>query len=192
MQELVHHSTQALELHLNKLNKVQALYLSKSFDFDSGFDDFLQELLEYFRAKGNTTCESEVLKILNMISTIKRGFNPVKMEKIDVGKRNLLYGFSFNGIENTHGIITELLKKELKKLDEAEELISGLILSLYQSGILDDAKIKELNSVSKIEVFWNQLLNQNTTIVGINKKLRLTLLSEDIYLIIEKVLTRIS
>lgn len=192
MQELVHHSTQALELHLNKLNKVQALYLSKSFDFDSGFDDFLQELLEYFRAKGNTTCESEVLKILNMISTIKRGFNPVKMEKIDVGKRNLLYGFSFNGIENTHGIITELLNKELKKLDEAEELISGLILSLYQSGILDDAKIKQLNSVSKIEVFWNQLLNQNTTIGGINKKLRLTLLSEDIYLIIEKVLTRIS
>jgi len=192
MQELVHHSTQALELHLNKLNKVQALYLAKSFDFDSGFDDFLQELLEYFRAKGNTTCESEVLKILNMISTIKRGFNPVKMEKIDVGKRNLLYGFSFNGIENTHGIITELLNKELKKLDEAEELISGLILSLYQSGILDDAKIKELNSVSKIEVFWNQLLNQNTTIAGINKKLRLTLLSEDIYLIIEKVLTRIS
>ncbi|MNU12141.1 hypothetical protein D3C71_01630 [compost metagenome] len=192
MQELVHHSTQALELHLNKLNKVQALYLSKSFDFDSGFDDFLQELLEYFRAKGNTTCESEVLKILNMISTIKRGFNPVKMEKIDVGKKNLLYGFSFNGIENTHGIITELLNKELKKLDEAEELISGLILSLYQSGILDDAKIKELNSVSKIEVFWNQLLNQNITIAGINKKLRLTLLSEDIYLIIEKVLTRIS
>jgi len=192
MQELVHHSTQALELHLNKLNKVQTLYLAKSFDFDSGFDDFLQELLEYFRAKGNTTCESEVLKILNMISTIKRGFNPVKMEKIDVGKRNLLYGFSFNGIENTHGIITELLNKELKKLDEAEELISGLILSLYQSGILDDAKIKELNSVSKIEVFWNQLLNQNTTIAGINKKLRLTLLSEDIYLIIEKVLTRIS
>ncbi|WP_411811330.1 hypothetical protein ACLB9Y_15360 [Chryseobacterium scophthalmum] len=192
MQELVHHSTQALELHLNKLNKVQALYLAKSFDFDSGFDDFLQELLEYFRAKGNTTCESEVLKILNMISIIKRGFNPVKMEKIDVGKRNLLYGFSFNGIENTHGIITELLNKELKKLDEAEELISGLILSLYQSGILDDAKIKELNSVSKIEVFWNQLLNQNTTIAGINKKLRLTLLSEDIYLIIEKVLTRIS
>ncbi|REC57150.1 hypothetical protein DRF62_01075 [Chryseobacterium piscium] len=192
MQELVHHSTQALELHLNKLNKVQALYLSKSFDFDSGFDDFLQELLEYFRAKGNTSCVSEVLKILNMISTIKRGFNPVKMEKIDVGKRNLLYGFSFNGIENIHGIITELLNKELKKLDEAEELISGLILSLYQNGILDDVKIKELNSVSKIEVFWNQLLNQNTTIAGINKKLRLTLLSEDIYLIIEKVLTRIS
>lgn len=192
MQELVHHSTQALELHLNKLNKVQALYLSKSFDFDSGFDDFLQELLEYFRAKGNTTCESEVLKILNMISTIKRGFNPVKMEKIDVGKRNLLYGFSFNGIENTHGIIIELLNKELKKIDEAEELISGLILSLYQNGILDDVKIKELNTVSKIEAFWNQLLNQNTTIAGINKKLRLTLLSEDIYLIIEKVLTRIS
>lgn len=192
MQELIHHSTQTLELHLDKLNKVQELYLSKSFDFDAGFDDYLQELLEYFKAKGNTSYESEVLKIMNMISTIKRGFNPVKMERIDTGKRNLLYGFSFNGIENIHGFLNELLAKEQRKLDEGEELLSGLILSLYQNGILDDLKIKDLNSIPKIEAFWNQLLSQNTTIAGINKKLRLTLLAEDIYLIFEKVFVKLS
>lgn len=192
MQELIHHSTQTLELHLDKLNKVQELYLSKSFDFDASFDDYLQELLEYFKAKGNTTYKSEVLKIMNMISTIKRGFNPVKMERIDTGKRNLLYGFSFNGIENIHGFLHELLAKEQRKLDEGEELLSGLILSLYQNGILDDLKIKDLNSIPKIEAFWNQLLLQNITIAGINKKLRLTLLAEDIYLILEKVFAKLS
>jgi len=191
MQELVHHSTQTLEFHLDKLNKVQELYLSKSFDFDAHFEAFLHHLLDYFKAKGNTTYESEVLKIMSMISTVKRGFNPVKMEKVNVGKRDLIYGFSFNGIESIHGFLTDLLSKEQRKLDESEELLSGLMISMYQNGILNDAKINELNSIAKIELFWNQLLPQNTTIAGINKKLRLTLLSEDIYLILEKILAKL-
>ncbi|RZJ46979.1 MAG: hypothetical protein EOO19_09830 [Chryseobacterium sp.] len=192
MQELVHHSTQILEFHLGKLNEVQELYLYKSFDFDAHFDAFLHDLLDYFKAKGNTTYESEVLKIMSMISNAKRGFNPVKMERVNVGKRDLVSGFSFNGIENIHGFLRDLLSKEHRKLDESEELLSGLIISMYQNGILDDAKIKELNSIAKIEIFWNQLLPQNTTIAGINKKLRLTLLAEDIYLIIEKIFAKIS
>lgn len=192
MQELIHHSTQTLEFHLDKLNKVQEFYLSKSFDFDAHFEAFLHELLDYFKAKGNTTYESEVLKIMSTISTVKRGFNPVKMEKVSIGKRDLVSGFSFSGIENIHGFLIELLTKEQKKLDEAEELLSGLMISMYQNGILDDAKIKDLNSILKIETFWNQLISQNTTIAGINKKLRLTLLAEDIYLLIEKICTKIS
>lgn len=191
MQELVHHSTQTLEFHLDKLNKVQELYLSKSFDFDLHFDAFLHDLLDYFKAKGNTTYESEILKIMSMISTMKRGFNPVKLEKVTFGKRDLVSGFSFNGIENIHGILTDLLSKEQRKLDEAEELLSGLFVSMYQNGILDNAKIEDLNSIAKIETFWNQLLSQNTSIAGINIKLRLTLLSEDIYLIIERIITKL-
>lgn len=192
MQELVHHSTQTLEFHLDKLNKVQELYLSKSFDFDAHFESFLHDLLDYFKAKGNTTYESEVLKIMSTVSTVKRGFNPVKMEKVNVGKRDLVSGFSFNGIENIHGFLIDLLSKERRKLEESEELLSGLIISMYQNGILDDDKIKELHKISKIETFWNQLLPQNTTIAGINKKLRLTLLAEDIYLILEKIFAKIS
>lgn len=192
MQELIHHTTQTLEFHLDQLNKVQEVYLAKSFDFDSQFDAFLHQLLDYFKTKGNTTYESEVLKIMSMIETVKRGFNPVKLENISSGKRNLTHGFSFNGIEIIHGFLTELLAKEQKKLDESEELLSDLMISLYQNNILDDAKIKELNSVIKIAQFWEQLLSQNISIAGINKKLRLNLLSEDIYLIIEKILTKIT
>lgn len=192
MQELIHHSTQTLEFHLGKLNEVQEFYLSKSYDFDAHFEAFLHDLLDYFKAKGNTTYESEVLKIMSMISTVKSGFNPVKMEKVNMGKRDLISGFSFNGIESVHGFLTDLLSKEQRKLDESEELLSGLIISMYQKGILDDAKIKDLNSIAKIETFWNQLLPQNTTIAGINKKLRLTLLAEDIYLILEKIFAKLS
>jgi hypothetical protein len=191
MQELVHHTIQKIQELLEHFNKVQELYLSKSFDFDGQFEAFLHEFLDYLKTKGNTTYESEVLKVMNMISTVKRGFNPVQMEKIASGKRELLWGFSFNGMESIHGFLMEMYAKEQKKLDEAEELLSGLVVSLYQNGILDDKIVQDLNSVPKIEVFWTSLVNQNTQISGINKKLRLTMISEDIFLVLEKVLLKL-
>jgi hypothetical protein len=113
-----------------------------------------------------------------MVSTVKRGFNPIKMEKI-TGRR-IFWGFSFNGIESIYDILMEIYTKETKKLDDAEELISGIIVSLYQNGILDDEKLKELNSVSKIESFWTSLVARIRRSL-INKKLRLTVIPEDIF-----------
>ncbi|MCW1964719.1 hypothetical protein [Chryseobacterium viscerum] len=191
MQELIHFTVQKIKELLEHFNEVQALYLSKSFDFDARLDVFLNEVLEYFRTKGNTSHESEVLKIMNMISTVKRGFNPIKMEKIITGRRELLGGFSFNGMESMYDILMEIYTKENKKLDDAEELISGIIVSLYQNGILDDEKLKDMNSVPKIERFWTSLVEQNTAMSGINKKLRLTIIPEDIFLILEKVFLKL-
>ncbi|KAA2215431.1 hypothetical protein [Chryseobacterium sediminis] len=191
MQELIHFTVQKIKELLEHFNEVQGLYLSKSFDFDTRFDVFLNEVLEYFRTKGNTSHESEVLKIMNMISTVKRGFNPIKMEKIITGRREILGGFSFNGIESIYDILMEIYTKENKKLDDAEELISGIIVSLYQNGILDDEKLKEMNSVDKIERFWTSLVEQNTAISGINKKLRLSVIPEDIFLILEKIFLKL-
>jgi len=191
MQELIHFTVQKIKELLEHFNEVQVLYLSKSFDFDAQFDVFLNEVLEYFHAKGNTSHESEVLKVMNMIATVKRGFNPIKMEKIVSGRRELLGGFSFNGIESIYEVLMEIYTKENKKLDDAEELISGIIVSLYQNGILNDEKLKEMNSVPKIENFWNSLVEQNAAISGINKKLRLSVIPEDIYLILEKVFLKL-
>ncbi|SIR17668.1 hypothetical protein [Chryseobacterium sp. RU33C] len=191
MQELIHFTVQKIKELLEQFNEVQSLYLSKSFDFDTRFDGFLNEVLEYFRTKGNASYESEVLKIMNMIATVKRGFNPIKMEKIVSGRRELLGGFSFNGMESIYDILMEIYTKENKKLDEAEELISGIIVSLYQNGILDDEKLKDMNSVPKIESFWNSLVVQNAAISGINKKLRLSIIPEDIFIILEKVFLKL-
>ncbi len=191
MQELIHFTVQKIKELLEHFNEVQALYLSKSFDFDARFDAFLNEVLEYFRAKGNTSQESEVLKVMNMIATVKRGFNPIKMEKIVSGRRELLGGFSFNGIESIYEILMEIYTKENKKLDDAEELISGIIVSLYQNGILDDEKLKEMNTVPKIENFWNTLVEHNEAISGINKKLRLSVIPEDIFLVLEKIFLKL-
>ena len=50
----------------------------------------------------------------------------------------MLAGFSFNGMESIYDILMEIYMRGKQKLEDAEELISGIIVSLYQNGILDD------------------------------------------------------
>ncbi|WP_158837931.1 hypothetical protein [Polaribacter sp. L3A8] len=192
MQEFIHHKVEIYQGFLKDFNKIQTLLGNRSFEFERRFDEFTQTLLSYFQTSGNTTVESEILKIVNSVFTVKKGFNPVKMEKIQTGRREMYWGFSFSATESIFEILMELMNKEKVKLEEGEELVSNLILMLIQNNIMDDAKIAELNTITKIEVYWNLIIKQNESIAGINKKLRMTLLAEDIYLLFEKNLAKIN
>lgn len=191
MQELVHHTVQKVEALFTQLNKVQEFYQTKSYDFENQLEKFLQDFLQYARTKGNNAQESEILKTMNMIATVKRGFNPIKLEKIQTGKRDLFWGLAFNGLEHIHELLREIHQKEKRKIDEGEEILSNLLVSLYQNGIINDDQLRTLDTIPKIAAFWNQLLAQNASIMGINKKLRLQLIPEDIYLILERTILRI-
>ena len=192
MQEFIHHKVEIYEDFLKDFNKTQILLGSRSFEFERHFDEFSHSLLSYFQTSGNTPVEAEILKIMNTVSTVKKGFNPVKMEKILTGRREMYWGFAFSATESIFEILMKLLDTEKIKLNEGGELISGLILSLIQNNILDDAKIAELNSIANIELYWTQIIAQNESISNINKKLRMTLLSEDIYLLFEDNLAKIN
>jgi hypothetical protein len=88
--------------------------------------------------------------------------------------------------------LQEVYKKEITKLEEGEEILSNLILNLCQQGVLSDEKLKDLDTIPKIEVYWSYLLSQNGTISVINKKLLTNLIPEDIYLLVEKVVYKIT
>ncbi len=192
MKELIHNKVRVIDEFFTEFNQIQKLYVEKSFDFEHRFNLFLANLSDYFEKRGENSKESEILRIKSMLQTVKRGFNPSKMEKIDSGKRELLWGFSYNGIESLDLLLQEIYKKEVSKLEEGEEILSNLILNFYQQGVLTDEKLKDLDSIPKIEVFWSYLLSQNGSISLINKKLLTNLISEDIYLLLEKVIYKIT
>ena len=192
MKELIHNKVRVIDEFFTEFNQIQKLYVEKSFDFEHRFNLFLANLSDYFEKRGENSKESEILRIKSMLQTVKRGFNPSKMEKIDSGKRELLSGFSYNGIESLDLLLQEIYKKEVSKLEEGEEILSNLILNFYQQGVLTDEKLKDLDSIPKIEVFWSYLLSQNGSISLINKKLLTNLISEDIYLLLEKVIYKIT
>lgn len=191
MQEFIHHKIRVIEELISKFNSVQQSYNEKSFDYDARLNEFLKELLEYFKSRVDNMNESEILNSIGTIQTIKRGFNPVKMQKIESSRRELFWGFAFTVQESTLEILRKLYEKEKQKLDDGEELITNLILTLHQNKLLTDEKIQELDSVHKIETYWTFLLTQNGTISSINKKLRMSMIVEDIYLLFEKSLSKI-
>lgn len=192
MQEFIHNKVKVIEELFTEFNQIQRLYAEKSYEFESRFTDFLNKLSDYFNNRGDQAKESEVLRVTNMLQTVKRGFNPTKMEKVNTGRRELLWGFAYNGIENLDSLLQEIHIKETSKLEEGDEIISGLILNLIQQGFLTDQKLQELNSYTEIEAYWNFLLTQNGSISVINKKLRMKLIPEDIYLLVEKIISRIT
>ncbi len=192
MQEFIHNKVKTIELLFEDFNKVQGLFSERSFDFDLKFNTFLDQLLNYYRERGDQSQESEVLKMINQLLTVRKGFDPIRMEKVDRGRRELMWGFSYSTIEQVHHMLSTMYQKEKIKLDEGEELISNLVLSLYQNQILTDSKIKKLNTIAKIEVFWDQMVKQNTSISSLDKKLKMSLITEDIYLLFEKVISKMN
>ena len=192
MQELIHNRVKVIHELFTEFNQVQGLYAEKSFELESRIFAFLNKLTDYFKDKGDQAKESEVLRITNMLHTVKRGFNPANLEKINSSKRELFRGFAYNGIENLHTMLQEMHHMETLKLEEGEEILTNLILNLIQQGFLTDQKLQELDSISKIEAFWNYLLTQNGSITLIHKKLLMKMISEDIYLLLEKIILKIT
>lgn len=191
MQEFIHNKVKVLDELFTEFNQVQRLYAEKSFEFESRFTVFLNKLSDYFKTSGDQAKEAEVLRVTNMLHTVKRGFNPTNQEKVNTGRRELLWGFAYNGIENLNSLMQEIYGKETSKLEEGEELLSNLILNLIQQGFLTDQKLMELDTIPKIEAYWNSLLTQNGSITVIHKKLLMKLITEDIYLLLEKIIAKI-
>ena len=192
MKEFIHNKVKVIDELFTEFNQVQGLYADRSFDFEYRFTVFLNKLSDYFKKSGDSAKESEVFRVINLLQTVKRGFNPSKLEKINSGKRELWWGFSYNGIESIDSLLQEIYRKETAKLEEGEEILNNLILSLYQQGFLTDQMLKDLDSVPKIEASWNLLLSQNSSISVINKKLMTKLIAEDIYLLLEKIIAKIT
>lgn len=191
MQEFIHHKVKVIEEFFVEFNQVQRLYGDRSFDFEQRFTVFLNKLSDYFKERGENTRESEVLRVINMLYTVKKGFDPSKMEKINSGRRELWWGFSYNGIESLETLLQDIYKKEISKLQEGKEILSNLILNLYQQGFLTDNQLEDLDSVTKVEAFWRSLLMQNGSMSVINKKLLTHLITEDIYLLLEEIISEI-
>lgn len=187
MLEFVHHKVKILENFNSSFNNVQHLLSERSYQFEGAFEDFQKALLKYFQNTGDSNKESEILRITNLLLTVKKGFDPIKLERITTGKRDLYWGFAYHATEELHRIISEIFIKEQQKLDEAEEMLSNTILNLYQLKILDDKKLKTLNSTQKIGSFWEGLIKQNDSLALIDKKLKIKLINEDIYLILERI-----
>lgn len=192
MVEFVHHKIKVAEGFLSKLIKVQSLFIERSFRFETEFNDLLTDLQTYFKSIKDGSKESEVLRLQGLLQVVKKGFDPIKLERLPVSRREFYWGIAFHVVEEVKKMIEDILTKERQKLDEAEDLLSNTFLSLIQNGILNDQELKKLDSVAKIELLWTEIVKQNASIALLDKKMKLQVTREDMYLLIEKIIGNMS
>ena len=186
MVQFVHHKIQTLDGMLESFNKVQTHLLERTFYFESEMTIFLKSLLTYFSAISDVSKESENLKYLNLLQTAKKGFDPIKLEKISVGRRDFYWGISYHVADEIQKMLVEMLLVEKHKLKEPDDIIANTLLGLVQNKIVGIHDLKILNSVTKIEPFWQKLVQQNPSIALLEMKMKLHITIEDIYLLIEQ------
>jgi len=191
MKEFIHHKVQLINNLIDSYNDVQKLYVSRAYEFDVRFTQLLGNCKVYFETYGTNIQVAEVLNITGMFETAGKGINPFELKKVSSGRRELKMMVAYHGLEKLLRLLNLFYEKESGKLEEAEEILSNLVLSLFQSGVLDNKKLSKLTSVGKIEAFWKELLKLNGSVTLIEKKLRLKVIPEDIYLILEKVVLKI-
>lgn len=191
MRPFIHHKVQALDELIGFHNQVRQLYIDRAFEFENNYKELLNACKTYLKSNGTNTQVGEILNLEGMYETANKGIDPIELKKVNTGRRSLKMMIANHGLNELLGLLKSSYDKEIDKIEKADELLSNTLLGLVQSGALNDNKINDLDSIPKIEIFWNDLKNLNESILLIDKKLKLKIIAEDIYLIIEKNLIKI-
>lgn len=188
---LIHFKRSNIESKLQKLIILNKDYIQNRYSLEKDVETLLNDTETYFQQIGQTANESRVSSLRTYLETARSGINPETLEIIKTAKRKIIKSSSFHCI-STLGV---LLEKELVQIDEVldrnKKTIEQVILSAIQSKIVTENELKQLNDIHDIEVFWNNLKSQQTQVDLIHKKLRLEILNQDIYILLDQIINQI-
>lgn len=186
MKVLVHFRQQQLEGFVEQLIELNELYINKSYQLNNQLIDLIKNIEAFFKQIGDSTNESKIAQLTLYFHTALDGIDPIQLVKLKIGKRNLINTAAFHCLNELHNLIQTELEKVNQVLKEGEEPIAQVILTAMQNNLIDENNLEESNNLETEKQVWTNLLS-NQQIKMLNKKLRLTILSQDIYLLINKI-----
>lgn len=95
---------------------------------------------------------------------------------------------AFRILQNGEEIIREELKEINSKIQQAEELLSQIILAALQAGLIVQAELKNINNQTKIEKLWKDIGNDPNLGIA-HKKVLLMVSQPDITVLLDQILT---
>ncbi len=165
-------------------------YKHRSYGFDVHIKEFFQEFQDYFHQIGDSKHENQVSQLSVYYETAARGINPLRLEKIKTGRRENIWIAAFHCLSILSEILQQALEDVNHTIDEAKEMLSQLILSAIQNQLLTQDHLNQVGDYTKIEVIWNDL-KQHQQISLVDRKLRLSITNNDIYILIDEIFSSI-
>lgn len=187
---LAHFKQKNLNIFAEKLILFNEDYKNRSYDFESNIKEFFQELQDFFKQIGDSKHETQISQLSIYYETAIRGIHPLRLEKLKIGRRENMWIAAFHCLSTLSEILQENIKSVETLLNEANEMLSQLILSAIQNQLLTQEQLEQADHISKVEIIWNNL-RQNQQISLVDRKLRLTLTNNDIYLLLDEIFSTI-
>lgn len=187
---LVHLKKQRLEAFTASLVETNELYISKSFQLNDDLISLLNNIQSYYQQIGESTNESNISQLKIYFETALSGIDPIKFERVKTGKRSMINTAAFYCLSELNLILGSSLQSAIDILKSASDTISQIIFSAIQSKLIDDQELTLSDSVEKAEILWLKL-NSNKQVALLEKRLKLEILPQDIYLIVDQVIEKI-
>jgi len=147
-------------------------------------------LQDYFQQIGDSKHENQVSQLSVYYETAARGIHPLRLEKLKTGRRENTWIAAFHCLSILSEILQQTLEDVNHIIDEAREMLSQLILSALQNNLLTQNHLNQADDLDKIEQIWNDL-KQHQQINLVDKKLRLSITNNDIYILIDEIFSSI-
>jgi len=186
----VHFKQKNIKNFAKKLIILNEDYKNRTFDFESKIKDFFVEMQDFFKQIGDSKYETQVSQLSIYYETALKGIHPLKLEKLKIGRRENIWISAFHCLSTLNEIVQENLGNIETLLKESNEILSQIVLSAIQNQLITQAQMEEADNISKVEALWNSL-KQNQQISLVDKKLRLTITNNDVFLLLDEIFSTI-
>jgi len=190
MKTLIHYRKQKIDSFLNRLIKINRLYVERSFSFDTILLTFIEESMEFFEQIGESSNSSKISQLTIYLETAKRGINPQTLQKLKIGKRENIWIASYHVLDTLENMHQNTLVELELKITQATELVEQVILSAVQSKLISEADLNKLHNQDEITNLWKSL-SKNEQVKLIERKLKLSITHEDIIILCDLVCSKI-
>ena len=170
---------------LGRLRQVHAHYQQRNFEFFESVEVELQEAESFFQKHNFNVHASKATSLLSNLSALRSGFNPFTHQRLEKNQRNAKYAVGLQIVQELEGILLASLDKQEQKIEQAKEMIEGLLLSFLQKMPQDLAL-----SLSDTRSLWHQM-GKDAQSALFQKKVLLTVHQEDALILIDQALSQL-
>lgn len=190
MNVLIHFKKQQLEAFLKLLILENEKFIKKDFNLDKSLMILLNDVQEYYRKIGESTEEGNVSQLKTHLDIAVSGIDPVKLERVKTRRRDIVKIACYHCLSSLNQTLENSLVQVKNIINEATENINQVLLSAYQAKLITDAIIKKVDTIDKCTSLWEKL-KENEQILLLDKKLKLTIIQQDISIILDQALSKL-
>jgi hypothetical protein len=187
MAPFVHAHVQELEGFAGRLSELVQEYAAKQFGTELRCTELLQELIDYLADA--TTAEERLAidRLLVYLTTARDGVDPQSLTVERGGRRALVRRSLHYVLTSTAEVLERVLAAKRQLLQQGSARIEQLVLTALQAKLITEAEL----TATVADDLWSKLL-ANEQLGLLARQARMSLHGEDVKLLLNDVITRIS